>query len=119
MSTDKNRAAKTPGNDNSPIHGFTKWVSPEHWVGLLDSFESSPRTQDVALVVLGAEVGFVTSTLGFLSAILGGLTAFVTLAVLVALNACIAGYLIYKVMHIEDNLRGGNSEPTTGALTEK
>lgn len=115
MSTDKNQATSTSGNDNSH-HRFTKRLSPEYWVNLI---ESSLQTRDVVLVVLGVEVGFITSTLGFLSAILGGLTAFVTLAVLVALNACIAGYLIYKVMHIEDNLKGGNSEPTTGALTEK
>lgn len=109
MSTDENQAASTPSNDSSHVHRFTKWVSPKHWMNLLDSFESSPRARDVALVVLGAEVGCVTSTLGFLSAILGGLGVFIFLAVLVALNACVAGYLIYKVMHIDSSM-GNNSD---------
>ena len=113
MSTDENRAASTPGNGSSRAYNFTKWVSPKHWINLLDSFESSPRARDVALVVLGAEVGFVTSTLGFLSAILGGLGVFIFLAVLVALNACVAGYLVYKVMHMDDDPKSDESESTS------
>lgn len=113
MSTDESRAASTPGNGSSRAYNFTKWVSPKHWINLLDSFESSPRARDVALVVLGAEVGFVTSTLGFLSAILGGLGVFIFLAVLVALNACVAGYLVYKVMHMDDDPKSDESESTS------
>lgn len=109
MSTDENRAANTPGNGSSRAYNFTKWVSPKHWINLLGSFESSPRARDMALVVLGAEVGFVTSTLGFLSAILGGLGVLIFLAVLVALNACVAGCLIYKVMHMDDGLKSSES----------
>ena len=82
-------------------------------MNLLDSFESSPRARDVALVVLGAEVGFVTSTLGFLSVILGGQGVFIFLAVLVALNACVAGYLIYKVMHIDDDPKSDENRSTS------
>ncbi len=115
MSTDENRAASTPGNGSSRDYNFTKWVSPKHWINLLDSFESSPRARDVALVVLGAEVGFVTSTLGFLSAILGGLGVFICLAVLVALNAIVAGYLIYKVMHIDSRMRNNSEAVIVGA----
>lgn len=119
MSTYKNRSTSTSGNDSSHIHRFTKWVSPEHWINLLDSFESSSRAQDVALVILGAEVGFVTSTLGFLSAILGGLGVLVFLAILVALNACVAGYLIYKVMHMDDDpKKDENSSALTGNSVE-
>lgn len=113
MSTDESRAASTPGNGSSRAYNFTKWVSPKHWINLLDSFESSPRARDVALVVLGAEVGFVTSTLGFLPAILGGLGVFIFLAVLVALNACVAGYLVYKVMHMDDDPKSDESESTS------
>lgn len=109
MSTDENQTASTPGNGSSRAYNFTKWFSPEHWMNLLDSFESSPRARDIALVVLGAEVGFVTSTLGFLSGILGGLGVFIFLAVLVALNACVAGYLIYKVIHIDDDPKSGEN----------
>lgn len=114
MSIDKDQTTSAPSNDSSHIHRFTKWVSPEHWVSLLDSFESSPYVQDVTLVVLGAEVGFVTSTLGFLSAILGGLGVLIFLAVLVALNACVAGYLIYKVMHMDDGLKSNENESASG-----
>lgn len=115
MSTDENQAASTPGNGSSRAYNFTKWVSPKHWINLLDSFESSPRARDIALVVLGAEVGLVTSTMGFLSAILGGLGVLVFLAILVALNACVAGCLIYKVMHMDDDLkRDENSSVITG-----
>ena len=113
MSTDENQATSTPSNDSSHTHKFTKWVSPGYWMNLLDSFESSPRARDMALVVLGAEVGFVTSTLGFLSAIIGGLGVFIFLAVLVALNACVAGYLIYKVMHMDDDPKSDESESTS------
>lgn len=105
MSVDKNQTTNVPSNDSSRDHKFTKWLSPKHWVNL---FESSFHTRDVALVALGAEVGFVTSTLGFLSAILGGLGVFICLAVLVALNACFAGYLIYKVMHIDSSMRNNS-----------
>ena len=119
MSTDENQAASTPGNGSSRAYNFTKWVSSGYWMNLLDSFESSPRARDVALVVLGAEVGFVTSTLGFLSGIIGGLGAFIFLAILVALNACVAGYLIYKVMHMDDGLKSDeNSSVVTGSSTE-
>lgn len=121
MSTDENQATSTSSNDNSHTHKFTKWVSPKHWINLLDSFESSPRARDVALVALGAEVGVVTSTLGFLSAILGGLGVFICLAFLVALNACVAGYLIYKVMHIDDTPKIDENRSTsavTGVSTE-
>lgn len=115
MSTDENQAASTPGNGSSRAYNFTKWASPKHWMNLLDSFESSPRARDIALVVLGAEVGFVTSTLGFLSAILGGLGVFIFLGVLVALNAIVAAYLIYKVMHMDDDLKSDeNSSVVTG-----
>ena len=112
MSTDENRAASTPGNGSSRAHKFTKWLSPKHWVNL---FESSFHARDVALVALGTEVGVVTSTLGFLSAILGGLGVFICLAVLVALNACFAGYLIYKVMHIDDSVRNNSNAVICGA----
>lgn len=115
MSTDENQAASTPGNGSSRAYNFTKWASPKHWMNLLDSFESSPRARDIALVVLGAEVGFVTSTLGFLSAILGGLGVFICLAVLVALNACFAGYLIYKVMRIDGSVRNNSDAVICGA----
>jgi hypothetical protein len=115
MSTDESQAASTPGNGSSRAYNFTKWVSSGYWMNLLDSFESSPRARDVALVVLGAEVGFVTSTLGFLSAILGGLGVFICLGVLVALNAIVAAYLIYKVMHMDDDLKSDeNSSVVTG-----
>lgn len=115
MSTDENQATNTPGNGDSRAYKFTKWVSPDYWMNLFDSFESSPRAQDVTLVVLGAEVGLVTSTMGFLSAILGGLGVLVFLAILVALNACVAGCLIYKVMHMDDDLkRDENSNVITG-----
>lgn len=115
MSTDENQATNTPGNGDSRAYKFTKWVSPDYWMNLFDSFESSPRAQDVTLVVLGAEVGLVTSTMGFLSAILGGLGVLVFLAILVALNACVAGCLIYKVMHMDDDLkRDENSSVITG-----
>ena len=110
MSTDENQAASTPSNDSSHVHRFTKCLSLEHWVNL---FESSFHARDLALVVLGAEVGFVTSTLGFLSAILGGLGVFIFLAILVALNACVAGYLIYKVMHIDNDPKSDESESTS------
>lgn len=113
MGTDENQSASTPGNGSSRAYKFTKWFSPEHWMNLLDSFESSPRARDVALVVLGAEVGFVTSTLGFLSVILGGQGVFIFLAVLVALNACVAGYLIYKVMHIDDDPKSDENRSTS------
>lgn len=118
MSTDENQAASTPSNDISHVHRFTKCLSLEHWVNL---FESSFHARDMALVVLGAEVGFVTSTLGFLSAILGGLGVFIFLGVLVALNACVAGYLIYKVIHIDNDPKSDESESTsavTGNPTE-
>lgn len=119
MSTDENQAASAPGNGSSRAYNFTKWVSPKHWINLLDSFESSPRARDIALVVLGAEVGFVTSTLGFLSAILGGLGVFIFLGVLVALNAIVAAYLIYKVMHMDDGLKSDeNSSVVTGNSVE-
>ena len=121
MSTDENQAASTPGNDSSRAYNFTKWVSPKHWMNLLDSFESSPRARNIALVALGAEVGFVTSTLGFLYGIIGGLGVFIFLAVLVALNACVAGYLIYKVMHIDDDPKSGENASdsvVTGVSTE-
>ena len=119
MSTDESQAASTPGNGSKRAYKFTKWVSPKHWMNLLDSFESSPRARDVALIVLGAEVGFVTSTLGFLSAILGGLGVFIFLGVLVALNAIVAGYLIYKVMHMDDGLKSDeNSSVVTGNSVE-
>ena len=110
MSIDKNRSASTPGNGSSRAYNFTKWVSPKHWMNLL---ESSFRARDIALVVLGAEVGFVTSTLGFLSGILGGLGVFIFLAVLVALNACVAGYLIYKVMHMDDDPKSDENRSTS------
>ena len=115
---DKNQTTNVPSNDSSRDHKFTKWLSPKHWVNL---FESSFHTRDVALVALGAEVGFVTSTLGFLSAILGGLGVFICLAVLVALNACFAGYLIYKVMHIDDDPKSdenASDSAVTGFSTE-
>ena len=118
VSVDKNQTTNVPSNDSSRDHKFTKWLSPKHWVNL---FESSFHTRDVALVALGAEVGFVTSTLGFLSAILGGLGVFIFLAVLVALNACVAGYLIYKVMHIDDDPKSGENASdsvVTGVSTE-
>ena len=118
MSVDKNQTTNVPSNDSSRDHKFTKWLSPKHWVNL---FESSFHTRDVALVALGAEVGFVTSTLGFLSAILGGLGVFICLAVLVALNACFAGYLIYKVMHIDDDPESdenASDSAVTGFSTE-
>lgn len=118
VSVDKNQTTNVPSNDSSRDHKFTKWLSPKHWVNL---FESSFHTRDVALVALGAEVGFVTSTLGFLSAILGGLGVFICLAVLVALNACFAGYLIYKVMHIDDDPKSGENASdsvVTGVSTE-
>ena len=118
MSTDKNRSASTPSNDSSHVHRFTKCLSLEHWVNL---FESSFHARDLALVVLGAEVGFVTSTLGFLSGILGGLGVFIFLAILVALNACVAGYLIYKVMHIDDDQKSdenASDSAVTGFSTE-
>lgn len=121
MSTDESQAASTPGNGSNRAYKFTKWVSPEHWMNLLDSFESSPRARNIALVALGAEVGFVTSTLGFLSGIIGGLGVFIFLAVLVALNACVAGYLIYKVMHIDDDPKSGENASdsvVTGVSTE-
>lgn len=121
MSTDENQAASTPGNGSNRAYKFTKWVSPKHWMNLLDSFESSPRARNIALVALGAEVGFVTSTLGFLSGIIGGLGVFIFLAVLVALNACVAGYLIYKVMHIDDDPKSGENASdsvVTGVSTE-
>lgn len=121
MSTDESQAASTPGNGSNRAYKFTKWVSPKHWMNLLDSFESSPRARNVALVALGAEVGFVTSTLGFLSGIIGGLGVFIFLAVLVALNACVAGYLIYKVMHIDDDPKSGENASdsvVTGVSTE-
>lgn len=121
MSTDESQAASTPGNGSNRAYKFTKWVSPKHWMNLLDSFESSPRARDIALVALGAEVGFVTSTLGFLSGIIGGLGVFIFLAVLVALNACVAGYLIYKVMHIDDDPKSGENASdsvVTGVSTE-
>jgi hypothetical protein len=118
VSVDKNQTTNVPSNDSSRDHKFTKWLSPKHWVNL---FESSFHTRDVALVALGAEVGFVTSTLGFLSAILGGLGVFICLAVLVALNACFAGYLIYKVMHIDDDPKSdenASDSAVTGFSTE-
>ena len=115
MSTDENQATNTPGNGDSRAYKFTKWVSPDYWMNLFDSFESSPRARDMALVVLGAEVGFVTSTLGFLSAILGGLGVFICLTVLVALNAIVAGYLIYKVMHIDSRMRNNSEAVIVGA----
>lgn len=118
MSVDKNQTTNVPSNDSSRDHKFTKWLSPKHWVNL---FESSFHTRDVALVALGAEVGFVTSTLGFLSAILGGLGVFICLAVLVALNACFADYLIYKVMHIDDDPKSdenASDSAVTGFSTE-
>lgn len=119
MSTDENQATNTPGNGDSRAYKFTKWVSPDYWMNLFDSFESSPRARDMALVVLGAEVGFVTSTLGFLSAILGGLGVFIFLGVLVALNAIVAAYLIYKVMHMDDGLKSDeNSSVVTGNSVE-
>lgn len=121
MSTDESQAASTPGNGSNRAYKFTKWVSPKHWMNLLDSFESSPRARNIALVALGAEVGFVTSTLGFLSGIIGGLGVFIFLAVLVALNACVAGYLIYKVMHIDDDPKSGENASdsvVTGVSTE-
>jgi len=121
MSTDENQATNTPGNGSNRAYKFTKWVSPKHWMNLLDSFESSPRARNIALVALGAEVGFVTSTLGFLSGIIGGLGVFIFLAVLVALNACVAGYLIYKVMHIDDDPKSGENASdsvVTGVSTE-
>jgi hypothetical protein len=121
MSTDESQAASTPGNGSNRAYKFTKWVSPKHWMNLLDSFESSPRVRNIALVDLGAEVGFVTSTLGFLSGIIGGLGVFIFLAVLVALNACVAGYLIYKVMHIDDDPKSGENasdSAVTGVSTE-
>ena len=121
MSTDESQAASTPGNGSNRAYKFTKWVSPKHWMNLLDSFESSPRARNIALVALGAEVGFVTSTLGFLSGIIGGLGVFIFLAVLVALNACVAGYLIYKVMHIDDEPKSGENaidSVVTGVSTE-
>jgi len=115
MSTDESQAASTPGNGSSRAYNFTKWVSSGYWMNLLDSFESSPRARDMTLVVLGAEVGVVTSTLGFLSAILGGLGVFIFLGVLVALNAIVAAYLIYKVMHMDDDLKSDeNSSVVTG-----
>jgi hypothetical protein len=115
MSTDESQAASTPGNGSSRAYNFTKWVSSGYWMNLLDSFESSPRARDMTLVVLGAEVGVVTSTLGFLSAILGGLGVFICLGVLVALNAIVAAYLIYKVMHMDDDLKSDeNSSVVTG-----
>ena len=117
MSTDENQAASTPGNDSSRAYNFTKWVSPKHWMNLLDSFESSPRARDVALVVLGAEVGVITSTLGFLSAILGGLGVFICLAVIVALNECVAGYPIYKIMHMDDGLKSNESGSASGVTS--
>lgn len=112
---------QTTDSTDTESGSHKKWVSPNHWMNLLDSFKSSPRARDVALVVLGAEVGFVTSTLGFLSAILGGLGVFICLAVLVALNACVAGYLIYKVMHIDDDPKSGENASdsvVTGVSTE-
>lgn len=118
MSIGKNQTTNVPSNDSSRDHKFTKWLSPKHWVNL---FESSFHARDVALVALGAEVGFVTSTLGFLSAILGGLGVFICLAVLVALNACFAGYLIYKVMHIDDDPKSdenASDSAVTGFSTE-
>ena len=117
MSTDESQAASTPGNGSNRAYKFTKWVSPKHWMNLLDSFESSPRVRDVALVVLGAEVGFVTSTLGFLSGILGGLGVFIFLAVLVALNACVAGYIIYKVMHMDDDPKSDENGITSAVAS--
>lgn len=115
MSTDENQATNTPGNGSNRAYKFTKWVSPKHWMKLLDSFESSPRARNIALVALGAEVGFVTSTLGFLSGIIGGLGVFIFLGVLVALNAIVAAYLIYKVMHMDDDLKSDeNSSVVTG-----
>lgn len=114
MSTDESQAASTPGNGSNHAYKFTKWVSPKHWMNLLDSFESSPRARNIALVALGAEVGFVTSTLGFLSGIIGGLGVFIFLAVLVALNACIAGYLIYKVMYMGDDLKSDENSSVSG-----
>ena len=106
MSIDKNQTTNVPSNDSSRDHKFTKWLSPKHWVNL---FESSFYARDLALVALGVEVGFVTSTLGFLSAILGGIGVFICLAFLVALNACFAGYLIYKVMRIDDSVRNNSN----------
>lgn len=112
VSIDKNQTTNVPSNDSSRDHKFTKWLSPKHWVNL---FESSFHARDVALVALGAEVGFVTSTLGFLSAILGGLGVFICLAVLVTLNACFAGYLIYKVMRIDGSVRNNSDAVICGA----
>lgn len=117
VSVDKNQTTNVPSNDSSRDHKFTKWVSPKHWMNLLDSFESSPRARNIALVALGAEVGFVTSTLGFLSAILGGLGVFIFLAILVALNACVAGYLIYKVMHIDDDPKSGENASAVNSVS--
>lgn len=114
MSVDKNQTTNVPSNDSSRDHKFTKWLSPKHWVNL---FESSFHTRDVALVALGAEVGFVTSTLGFLSAILGGLGVFICLAVLVALNAIVAGYLIYKVMHMDDDPKSNENGITSAVAS--
>ena len=121
MSTDENQATNTPGNGDSRAYKFTKWVSPDYWMNLFVSFESSPRARNIALVALGAEVGFVTSTLGFLYGIIGGLGVFIFLAVLVALNACVAGYLIYKVMHIDNDPKSGENASdsvVTGVSTE-
>ena len=114
MSTDENQATSTPGNGSSRAYNFTKWLSPKHWVNL---FESSFHARDVALVALGAEVGVVTSTLGFLSAILGGLGVFICLAFLVALNACVAGYLIYKVMHMDDDPKSDENGITSAVAS--
>ena len=112
MSTDKNQTnGAVSGGRDSRSRNFTKWLRPKHWVNL---FESSFHARDMALVVLGAEVGFVTSTLGFLSAILGGLGVFIFLCVLVALNACIAGYLIYKVMYMGDDLKSDENSSVSG-----
>ncbi len=115
MSTDENQATNTPGNGSNRAYKFTKWVSPKHWMNLLDSFESSPRARNIALVALGAEVGFVTSTLGFLSGIIGGLGVFIFLGVLVALNAIVAAYLIYKVMRIDGSVRNNSDAVICGA----
>ena len=115
MSIDKNQTnGAVSGGRDSRSRNFTKWLRPKHWVNL---FESSFHVRDVALVALGAEVGFVTSTLGFLSAILGGLGVFICLAVLVALNACVAGYPIYKIMHMDDGLKSNESGSASGVTS--
>ena len=122
MSTDEVKAVgltsiSTGSNKHRSVRRSMKWLSPDYRANLI---ESSFHARDVALVILGAEAGFITSTLGFLSAILGGLAPLIFLTILVALNACVAGHLIYKIMHMDDDLKreGSTTDATTSNTAE-